>query len=217
MDEVRRRLRSFSDAAATEGKFLDWFERLYEHADSNPVWIPWSKGEPHPMLVDWMENTDLSPGIALVVGCGLGEDAMYLAELGWKVTAFDIAPTAVQWASKRYPHERINWVVGDLLQPNNEWEKAFDFVLEVHILQAIPEEFRIPASRNLSPLVSPSGQLVCIGRLSIDDSVQQEGPPWPLSEEFISSIGNDLKSIDFTPVQFEGEETIRYRAVWKNE
>ena len=35
MDEVRRQLRSFSDAAATEGKFLDWFERLYEHADSN--------------------------------------------------------------------------------------------------------------------------------------------------------------------------------------
>ena len=87
----------------------------------------------------------------------------------------------------------------------------------MHILQAIPEEFRIPASRNLSPLVLPSGQLVCIGRLSIDDSVQQEGPPWPLSEEFISSIGNDLKSIDFTPVQFEGEETFRYRAVWKNE
>ena len=45
MDEVRRQLRSFSDAAATEGKFLDWFERLYDHADSNPAWIPWSKGE----------------------------------------------------------------------------------------------------------------------------------------------------------------------------
>lgn len=217
MDEVRRQLRSFSDAAATEGKFLDWFERLYEHADSNPAWIPWSKGEPHPLLVDWMKNTNPSPGTALVVGCGLGEDAMYLAERGWNVTAFDIAPTAVHWASERYPHERIDWVVGDLLHPNKEWEKAFDFVLEVHILQAIPEKFRIPASRNLAPLVSSSGHLVCIGRLSIDNSIEQDGPPWALSKEFISSVGNDLKSIDFTPVQFEGEETIRYRAVWENE
>ena len=119
--------------------------------------------------------------------------------------------------SERYPHERIDWVVGDLLHPNKEWEKAFDLVVEVHILQAIPEEFRIPASRNLSPLVSSAGQLVCIGRLCIDDSIEQDGPPWPLSKKFISSVGNDLKSIDFTPIQFEGEETVRYRAVWEDE
>jgi SAM-dependent methyltransferase len=217
MDEVRRKLRSFSDAAASEGKFLDWFERLYEHADNNPNWIPWSKGQPHPLLVDWMKDTDQTAGTALVVGCGLGEDALFLAELGWNVTAFDIAPTAVEWASKRYPHDNIRWVVGDLLQPDKEWFKAFDLVLEVHILQAIPKEFRIPASRNLSPLVSPSGQLVCIGRLSVDDSVEHNGPPWPLSKEFISSVGNNLKSIDFTPAQFEGEESVRYRAVWTNE
>lgn len=216
MDEVRRQLRSFSDAAETEGKFLDWFERLYDHADGNQGWIPWSKGQPHPLLVEWMTSAGLSPGNALVVGCGLGEDAIYLAELGWNVTAFDIAPTAVQWASERYPHDRIDWVVGDLLHPKKEWGKAFDFVLEVHILQAIPERFRIPASRNLAPLVSSLGQLVCIGRLSIDDSIDHDGPPWPLSEKFISSVGNDLKSIDFKPVQFEGEETIRYRAVWEN-
>ena len=217
MDEIRRKLRSFSDAAEDEGKFLDWFERLYDHADGNQVWIPWSKGEPHPLLVDWMDRTNLSLGTALVVGCGLGEDAMYLANRGWDVTAFDISPTAVKWASERYPHERIDWIVGDLLHPNEEWEEAFDLVLEVHILQAIPERFRIPASRNLTPLVSTSGQLICIGRLSTEVSIEQDGPPWPLPREFISSIGADLKSIDFTPIQFDSEETIRYRAVWVNE
>ena len=217
MDEIRRKLRSFSDAAASEGKFLDWFEQLYEYADNDSVWIPWSRGKPHPMLVDWMENTNQSLGTALVVGCGLGEDAMFLANLGWEVTAFDIAPTAVQWASERYPHERIQWVVGDLLHPNEEWNSAFDFVLEVHILQAIPEDFRILGARKLSPLVSHSGHLVCIGRLATDDSVEQNVPPWPLTKKFISSIGGDLKVVDFTTARFEGEETVRYRAVWVNE
>ena len=88
MDDVRKMLRNLSDAAKERGAPLDWFEDLYDVADKDRNLIPWSKGEPHPFLVDWLENhSEQNTGNALVVGCGRGEDAVFLSERGWNVTA----------------------------------------------------------------------------------------------------------------------------------
>ncbi|MCC5670705.1 class I SAM-dependent methyltransferase [Nostoc sp. CHAB 5784] len=38
---------------------------------------------------------------ALVIGCGLGDDAEAIASLGFEVTAFDISPTAIAWCQER--------------------------------------------------------------------------------------------------------------------
>ena len=216
MDEVRKMLRNLSDAANERGAPLDWFEDLYSIAEKNPNLIPWSKGEPHPFLVDWLENqSKLMPGSALVVGCGLGEDAIYLAERGWNVTAFDLSASAIDWVRQMHPHPSISWEVGDLLDPQLSWIGAFDLVLEVHILQAIPESFRIPASTKLAPLVRQEGVLMCIGRMNPATPIEVDGPPWPLDRSFIESIGTELDEIDFFTTQYEDEEHLRYRAVWQ--
>ena len=195
---------------------MDWFEDLYSIAEKNPNLIPWSKGEPHPFLVDWLENqSKLKAGSALVVGCGLGEDAIYLAERGWNVTAFDLSASAIDWVKQMHPHPSISWEVGDLLDPQLSWIGAFDLVLEVHILQAIPESFRIPASTKLAPLVRQEGVLMCIGRMNPATPIEVDGPPWPLDRSFIESIGTELDEIDFFTTQYEDEEHLRYRAVWQ--
>lgn len=54
-------------------------------------------GAPNGVLVT--EVTDLPPGRALDVGCGEGADAIWLAGHGWRVTAVDISPTALQRAA----------------------------------------------------------------------------------------------------------------------
>ena len=43
------------------------------------------------ILKDELEREYLEPGRALMVGCGLGDDAIFLEQLGWKVVAFDLA------------------------------------------------------------------------------------------------------------------------------
>lgn len=216
MDDVRKMLRNLSDAANERGAPLDWFEDLYEVAEKDRNFIPWSKGEPHPLLVDWLVNhSEQKAGSALVVGCGLGEDAVYLAERGWTVTAFDLSASAIDWVKEIHPHPSISWEVGDLLDPDPAWIGAFDLVLEVHILQAIPESFRIPASTNLAPLVRQEGVLICIGRMNPATPIEVDGPPWPLDHSFIESIGSELNPIDFYSIQYEDEEHLRYRAVWQ--
>ncbi|MYU12437.1 methyltransferase domain-containing protein [Streptomyces sp. SID8361] len=47
----------------------------------------------NPVLVE--TSTELTPGSALDLACGAGGDTLWLARRGWRVTAVDIAPTAV--------------------------------------------------------------------------------------------------------------------------
>ena len=215
MDEVRHNVMMIRDN--TESENLDWFEKLYSTAEGDAYWIPWSDGAPHRFLVEWNLGIK-SRGRALVVGSGLGEDAAYLSKEGWDVTAFDISKSAVNWAKKNYPEENINWQVADLLYLPEEWKQHFDLVLEVHILQAIPESIRILAAPNLAPLLKKGGHLVCIGRLN-EKEEQFDGPPWPLSRSFIASIGSNLLPIDFVKANLSSDEPeiIRYRSVWKKE
>ncbi|MFL2493250.1 MAG: class I SAM-dependent methyltransferase [Candidatus Thalassarchaeum sp.] len=215
MDEVREKLLCMSEAAAEAGVPLAWFEELYSTADRDDEWIPWSDGRPNPLVVEWaVEQRNL--GRALVVGCGLGEDAAFLDQCGWEVTAFDISPTAVEWAKELFSDSKVEWLKADLLELPDEWGASFDLVLEVHILQAIPESVRLQASPALAPLVREGGHLVCIGRYQTDDEIV-EGPPWPLSRSFIESVGESLKlqGLDVRSLPDDEPDVSRFRAVWR--
>ena len=148
VEDVRSRLKQMSDAAASTSDPLSWFEELYSVAQGDDSWIPWSDGSPNPFVVEWAIGKP--PGRALVVGCGLGEDAVFLDKIGWDVVAFDLSATAVKWAKKRYEKAVLNGSWLDLLNPPDEWMSEFELVLEVHILQAIPGNIRNNAARKPS-------------------------------------------------------------------
>ena len=213
MDEIRIRLKQMSDAAASTNDPLSWFEELYSSAQGNDRWIPWSDGHPNPFVVEWAIGKP--PGRALVVGCGLGEDAVFLDKIGWDVVAFDISPSAVEWAKKRYEKSNIEWIVADLLNPPNDWEDEFGLVLEVHILQAVPDNIRREAARKLPLFVADGGHLVCIGRLD-ENGTPHEGPPWPLKRAFIESVGQPLGQMSMIKATLPEDDpsTTRYRATW---
>tara|TARA_B100001750_G_scaffold247951_1_gene275816 strand:- start:1101 stop:1751 length:651 start_codon:yes stop_codon:yes gene_type:complete len=215
MDEVRERLLAMSEAASEGGDPLSWFEDLYSYAARDEGWIPWSDGLPNPLVVEWVVGR-LDRGRALVVGCGLGEDAAFLEQRGWDVTAFDLSPTAVEWAKEQFPASKIDWLTADLLNLPSEWMGTFDLVLEVHILQAMPESVRELAAPKLSPLVASGGNLICIGRYQTNLE-SEEGPPWPLSRLFIESIGEDLEldELHISSLPDDEPEVNRFRAVWR--
>lgn len=71
---------------------------------------------PNALLVELAPT--LPAGRALDLGCGAGGDTVYLATLGWQVTATDIAPTAVRrterYAAKEGVADRVTGEVHDL-------------------------------------------------------------------------------------------------------
>lgn len=96
---------------------------MYKESGGDTEKIPWADMEPNRFFKAWAEETELKGGgrSALVVGCGLGDDAKYLHDLGFKVTAFDISPTAIEWAKKVYGDTDIQFETADLFQAPQSW------------------------------------------------------------------------------------------------
>lgn len=158
------------------------FEAIYTDAESGTATPPWDYGGPRPQLVEWAEARSLTGGgrEALVVGCGYGADAEFLAERGFRTSAFDFAPAAVAGALRKHPATEVTYVVADVLHLPLEWHGLFDLVVESLTVQSMPPEQHMVAARNIATLVAPGGTLLVLATAREDDS-EVQGPPWPLT------------------------------------
>lgn len=218
MDEelelVRQKL--ISDAKMiVDGEPIKWFDELYKIAMRKSEMIPWARMAPNPKMLEWLKK-NRGTGKALVVGCGLGDDAVALEEFGFSVTAFDISEHCINWCKERFPNSNIKWTVGDILNPNYEWINCFDLVVEVHILQAIPDGgIRELAAKQLPRLLASNGKLLCIGRLDTGKQTIAP-PPWPLSQLWLENSFKELKLSNFSTFIFQDtRDVIRYCGTWQ--
>ena len=181
MNADRTLARKLAAESVGRGQPLDWFEPLYRQAGADESIIPWADMAVNPNLAAWIERNRIDGAArrALVIGCGLGDDAERLHSLGFQVTAFDISATCIQWCRRRFPNSPVKYVVADLFCSPSSWQRAFDFVLEAYTLQVLPAELRPLAVRQIGGFVGTGGTLLVItrGRGDGDDPGQM---PWPL-------------------------------------
>jgi SAM-dependent methyltransferase len=211
IEDPREHVRELAAEFSKKGDSLGWFEELYREAKGETGHIPWADLEPNRFFKAWAAAIGLEGGgkRALVVGCGLGDDAGYLDELGFDVTAFDISPTAIEWARRLHHDTDIQFEAADLFQPFRGWLGAFDFVLEVYTIQPLPMELRSKAIDSIASFVAPGGKLVvvCRGR---DDDEELAELPWPLSKRDLSQFEeNGLRQVEFRDF-IDDEDTRRF-------
>jgi SAM-dependent methyltransferase len=175
--------------AIAAGDPTGWFEPLYAAAAAGQTVVPWDRGEPSHYLTQWATDRGLTGAgrSAVIVGCGLGEDAEFIAGLGFQTTAFDISPTAITTARSRFPDSPVRYQAADLLNPPSAWLLAFDLVVESLILQALPDPPRREAIAKLGNLVAPDGTLIVIARAR-EPEQEVDGPPWALSRSEIDAL-----------------------------
>lgn len=170
---------------------LAWFDDLYRNAGDDPGKVPWARLAPHPGLLHWTGSAaaEIEPGRAIDVGCGLGDNAEYLAGLGYSVTAFDLSETAIRWAKRRFPESDVTYCAADLFALPDDWTGTFDLVNEIYTLQALPAELRGQALLRIAGLASPGGRIVVVCMARDEDQVP-EGPPWPMARSELAGFAD---------------------------
>ncbi len=122
---------------------------------------------PNPHLA--REIGGLEPGTALDAGCGEGAEAIWLAAMGWRVTAADVSAEALAHAAERaatadLEPARVRFVEADL----TVWEpgRTFDLVTTHYAHPAMPQ---LAFYERIAEWVAPGGTLLIVGHLHSHD------------------------------------------------
>ena len=209
------RARQLSAESVAQGDPMGWFEQLYEEGQAGAAIVPWVRGVPSDTLVEWAAGNGPGTGRrALVVGCGTGEDAEFLATLGYEVTGFDIAPTAIASAQARNPRSAVHYQVADLTALPADWKGAFNLVVEIFTLQPLYGEVRARALAAVHEPVAPRGTLLVISfATSEEDPVRDpQMMPWPLTRAEVELAGGPLQARSIEYFMGHDPDLPRWRA-----
>lgn len=162
----------------SRGDPTGWFENVYRDAQGDFRAIFWADLVPNPYLITWLDQHSNSGDRlrAVTIGCGVGDDAEALSSHGYKVTAFDISPAAIDLCCKRYPESRVEYLVVDLFNYSPAWTHGFDLVFECNTIQVLPGVYRVRALNAIANLVAPGGTLLVSCRSRNADQRENEFP-----------------------------------------
>jgi SAM-dependent methyltransferase len=186
----RTRARELAAEYTEKGDPLGWFEALYREAEGGESVVPWVDCRANSHLIEfWNAHPQDGEGkSALVIGSGLGDDAEQLDVWGFKTSAFDISPTAIEACRKRFPKSRVEYLAADLLEPPPTWSRRFDFVFEAYTFQVLPPNLRRVAMEKTAEFLRPGGTLLLIARGR--EETEPEGKmPWPLTRTELAVLG----------------------------
>jgi SAM-dependent methyltransferase len=174
------------------GTPTSWFDRLWAEAARGATTMPWDRDVPHPLLDEWVraQALDGTGKRAVVIGCGLGADAEFLVLFGFDTTGFDLSAAAIGQAQARHPGSAVDYRIADLLDLPADLG-AFDLVVEIFTLQAMPDPPRTQAAAAVRSLVAPCGTLLVIQFRDDRSSAAEQGPPFPLSRDFLTGLAAD--------------------------
>ena len=193
----------------------DWFERIYEQAESAGSRVPWDRGAPHRHLVDWVQREHID-GVgkrAVVIGCGLGDDAEFVASRGFETVGFDIAPSAIRMAQRRFRDSGVTYAVANLFALPAGWSQSFDLVVENQTAQALPGEIRRGAVATIASLVAPGGLLLFLANRAVPGQ-PVVGPPYSLARSELDQVQDaGLAPVSIESLSSNGQP--RWRAVYR--
>jgi SAM-dependent methyltransferase len=128
----------------------DWDERYAERQQ-------WS-AEPNGLIAGLL--AELPPGDAIDLAAGEGRHALWLARLGWRVTAVDFSDVGLARGRAQPGGDRVTWVAADVTSWTAEPESQ-DLVLVAYL--HLTEEPTVSLLSRAVGWLRPGGRLVVLG------------------------------------------------------
>lgn len=127
----------------------------YRHG--TPPWV----GEPRRELVRLVTNGTLTPCRVIDLGCGVGDNAIFLAQHGFAVTGVDFAPSAIDRAriKARDAGVEVSFAVDDLTRLRTV-HGPFDLLVDYGTLDDLDNRGRDAYVREVMGLTRPGTQFL---------------------------------------------------------
>ncbi len=119
---------------------------------------PWDIGRPQREFVRLAEAGEIV-GSVLDVGCGTGENSLYLAGLGHDVVGVDGAPLAIEKAKAKAEERGVDvvFLVEDALELRG-LQRRFDTVIDCGLFHTFGDRERAAFARSLASAIRPGGR-----------------------------------------------------------
>jgi SAM-dependent methyltransferase len=130
---------------------------------------PWDE---HPLarslrkLVEGDEESPALPvGTALDLGCGTGDNSVYLAQHGWQVTGVDFVPKAIDKARAKAAASKVavSFVHADVTRLSSEGVgTGFDLIVDNGCLHGMSDDDRDAYVREVTKVAAPDARLLLV-------------------------------------------------------
>lgn len=129
----------------------EFFDSLYSGVP------PWDIGRPQAEFVR-LEETGQIKGSVLDVGCGTGENALYLAAAGHEVWGIDASPAAIEKAQAKAEERKIKvtFLVHDALMLDT-LGRTFETVIDSGLFHVFSDEERVAFAISLASVLPVGG------------------------------------------------------------
>jgi cyclopropane fatty-acyl-phospholipid synthase-like methyltransferase len=123
---------------------------------------PWDIDRPQTSIVRLAEAGEIT-GSVLDVGCGTGENALFLAARGHEVVGVDAASVAIERAEAKAQDRGIDvgFLVWDALRLA-ELGRTFDTAIDVGLFHSFQDEERPVFANNLQAVLKPGGRYLML-------------------------------------------------------
>jgi SAM-dependent methyltransferase len=120
---------------------------------------PWDVGLPQPEIVALADAGDIR-GDVLDIGCGTGENALFLAGRGLRVVGLDFAARAIAQAKEKSAKRNVavEFLVGDAIKGGG-LQRAFDTVIDCGLFHIFGPNRQPCYVTTLARLTRPGGRL----------------------------------------------------------
>lgn len=184
------------------------FEERYQSGDT-----PWDHGLVDDNLIHIVSGGGIDRCRALDIGCGSGENAIWLAQQGFDMIGCDLSPTAIRRGKDKLStlEAKVRFVVADFISDPIP-ESPFGFIFDRGCFHCMEDESeRNRFVEKVSGLLEPSGcWLSLIG--NADEGEREIGPPQLTAGEVVSAVESHFEILSLSSGHFGSDQEVPPRA-----